>query len=236
MVRPTPRWLAAGLLFTAAAHAADHIDAPFTDGTVAGGDAVDLVEKSYDIADVFAFPTNGGQTVALVMTVFPFADSTSRLNPDVLYQFKVDTDGDRIEDRVIQVTASGTGSAQTVATTGVTTPTVLGTEDNRLLPNLLEGVPFNSTAGVAGGTRLFVGLSDDPFYFDLAAFRNFVAEVKGEPGNDGDPDTIVGFAPAAQNDTLAGANIISIVVEVPQAELGTGTVGVWATTSLLDPQ
>ena len=31
MVRPTPRWLAAGLLFTAAAHAADHIDAPFTD-------------------------------------------------------------------------------------------------------------------------------------------------------------------------------------------------------------
>ena len=61
-----------------------------------------------------------------------------------------------------------------------------------------------------GGGKVQAGLFDDPFFFDLAGF------------NDG-----LNFT---GDDTLAGANVSGIVLEVPSADLGGPNIGVWART------
>ncbi len=66
-------------------------------------------------------------------------------------------------------------------------------------------------ADVDGGGWITAGQFDDPFFFDLAGFQdglNFTG-----------------------NDTLAGADVSAIVLEVPSTWVG-GNVGIWATTTV----
>ena len=63
---------------------------------------------------------------------------------------------------------------------------------------------------LTGGGQVQAGVFDDPFFFDLAGF------------NDG-----LSFT---GDDTLAGANVSAIVLEVPSADLGGPDIGVWART------
>src|ERR1041384_1248773 len=74
---------------------ADHRDAPALQFNPAD-----------DINDVYAFVNQNNNNVVLAMTVNPFV--VPGLNPvfstGTLYQFKIDQDGDAVEDLVIQVT------------------------------------------------------------------------------------------------------------------------------------
>ena len=126
-LRPTsPRWvLAAGLVaFGGLAGAAryaigsDHQDTPF----------VELNPKT-DLTDVYAFPGGSGRTV-LAMDTRAFLTPAGATDPgqasfddDLLYQFKIDTDDDAKEDKVIQVTFTGEGAAQQVEVHGPVAPT-----------------------------------------------------------------------------------------------------------------
>lgn len=62
---------------------------------------------SVDINDVYVFhsPSNPNHTV-LATTVSPFVtpaeNGTRYFEPDAIYQFKIDTNGDAVEDLVIQ--------------------------------------------------------------------------------------------------------------------------------------
>ena len=67
-----------------------------------------------------------------------------------------------------------------------------------------------STISLTGGGIATAGVYDDPFFFDLSGF------------NDG-----LNFT---GNDTLAGANVSAIVMEIPSAQLGGPEIGVWART------
>ena len=192
------------------AMAADHIDAPFTTGT-----------PNADINDLYAFTRN--ENVVLVMTIHPFANSETRLNPDYLYQFKIDLDQDNVEDRVIQVQAVGTGADQRYQIAGPIQPPVLGAQGNEAVPADFSAA-FNETTN-SGDIMAFVGLRDDPFFFDLAQYQAILDDVRenGEitAGGFNDPGV----------DTLGEANTLAIVLEMPRATLGSGTVGVWATSS-----
>ena len=69
-------------------------------------------------------------------------------------------------------------------------------------------VGANLSTSVGGMVQ--AGLFDDPFFFDLVGFNdgfNFTGE-----------------------DTLAGANVSAIVLEIPSSELGGPNIGVWART------
>ena len=224
MLHPIGRLSASALLAAALAAgpalAADHIDAPFT-----------TANPNSDINDLYAF-TPTPDTVALVMTVVPFSDSATRLNPDYLYQFKLDTDGDAVEDQVIQVIASGTEPDQRYFVNGPVAPNVLGATGNTIRLDNALSARFGQTT-TDGSRTAFVGLRDDPFFFDLARFGQIIDDVAGRdgsgPGLEGTPDE--GFNDPG-TDTLGGANTLAIVVEVPRAALGGGTVGVWATSSI----
>jgi len=73
----------------------------------------------------------------------------------------------------------------------------------------------------AGPCRLFVGVRSDPFFADAEGVLHWLAA--GEPG-------IFDWTGA---DTFGDANILSIVLEVPNDMLGGGSeIGTWITVSL----
>src|SRR5213593_156056 len=184
-------------------------------------------DHAADIADVYTFrspvhPDN----VVLVMTVSGFIPpseaSTTFFDPNVLYQWKIDNDGDAVEDLVIQAFVTGTGGHQVMHFRGPAAPAATGTTDRVVLG------PETATVGVSngaapivasrGGMTVFAGVRDDPFFFDLVQFKKIIA----------------GEATAFRNpgvDTFAGFNVLAIVAEVPSSLLGGQKLGVWGTTS-----
>src|SRR5205085_7964481 len=113
----------------AARHAigSDQQDTPF----------VELNPKT-DLTDVYAFPGASGRIV-LVMDTRAFltpAEATdpaeASFDPNLLYQFKIDTDGDAKENKVIQVNFTGEGANQTVHVRGPLTPPIVGAMENEV--------------------------------------------------------------------------------------------------------
>ena len=222
--RSRGRVIAWGLLLATAAalgvtrwiKASDHKDS-----------ALLAADHAADIADVYTFksPVNP-DNVVLVMTVSGFIPpseaSTTFFDPNVLYQWKIDNNGDAVEDLVIQAFVTGTGGHQVMHFRGPAAPAATGTTDRVVLG------PETATVGVSngaapivasrGGMTVFAGVRDDPFFFDLVQFKKIIA----------------GEATAFRNpgvDTFAGFNVLAIVAEVPSSLLGGQKLGVWGTTS-----
>ncbi|HUF36225.1 MAG TPA: DUF4331 family protein [Gemmatimonadales bacterium] len=181
-----------------------------------------------DIADIYSFrsPANSANLV-LVMTVSglipPAEASTTFFDPAVLYQWKIDTDGNAVEDLVVQAFATGTGPDQIMHFRGPVVPEAAGTTSRVPDGDQLVQVAVSSgdtpVTASAGGVTVFAGVRDDPFFFDLAQFNQIVA---GNATGFNDPGI----------DTFAGTNVLALVVEVPIAQLGASSaLGVWGTTS-----
>lgn len=211
--------------------AADHRDAPAIS-----------VDAAADICDVYAF-VNPQDTsrVVLAMTVNPFTvpGIAASFSPDVIYQFKVDVNGDFKEDLVIQAKFSAPGPGQRVSIRGPARPAGPPGSVNALLPpqtQRAEG-PANGTIINAAPLRVFAGLRDDPFFFDLIYVFRALGLQPGGP-----------LTRSPGIDFFAGLNVSVLAVELPgQALLGRRpdepasrgsqrppegpTVRVWATTS-----
>lgn len=185
-------------------------------------------DRAADIADVYAFrgPSNASSLV-LVMTVAglipPAEIGSTFLDSDVLYQWKIDNDGDAVEDLVIQAYVTGSGANQSVHFRGPAAPVTTGTT-NRLLPGadavtVALSTTASPTVATGSGLTAFAGVRDDPFFFDLTRFVEIVGGMQTSFRNPG-------------VDAFAGTAVLALVVEVPISLLGAGTVkGVWGTTS-----
>jgi hypothetical protein len=190
-------------LFAMPASAADHLDAPGL--TPPGGDT------RLDITDVYAFqsPSNPSHTV-LIMGVNPLAGvlNDGTFHPGAVYEFRVDSDGDAIENLTYRVTfAALKGSTEQ----SVTLRSMPGKGGGA--PAMLASGQTNQTISIPGGGSIRAGVFDDPFFFDLNAFL------------------AVDFCNPGEN-FFTGLNISAIVLEVPSTWLGSTNVGVWAETVL----
>lgn len=192
--------------------AADHIDAP----AVAGGTS--------DITDVYAFQGQNTNNVVFVANVQGFispADTgTATFDENVLVEFNIDNDGDAIEDLVIQAIAR----EGVMYFFGPTAPSQSGLNSTILADtsnsNSVAITPFLSNAIVEtnNGMSFFAGPRDDPFYFDFGAYSAIIA---GDATSFNSPG----------QDTFAGQNVLSIVVELPKTMVGTGdSVNFWVET------
>ncbi len=199
-------------------YAADHIDAPAVTGPGS-------TSPGNDITDIYAFqsPADNSKMVFVLNTqglLSPAASATASFPANVMYEFNIDNTGDNVEDLVIQCLVQGgkmrvygpvapgtTGTVSMVRTGGPVTETNV--------------TAYGSTAVVgtnANGTKVFAGPRDDPFFFDLARFKEILAGTQPGFSNPG-------------VDAFAGTNVMSIVVEVPKTLLGTAaTINVWGET------
>lgn len=196
------------------ASGADHGDAPLT-----------KADHQLDIADVYAFAGSNGNLV-LAMTVNGLAmpgetPAFGSTDAGKLYQFKIDSNGDAIPDVSLNVSFSSLAAGGT--TQHVTVRKAVGAQADTTSNGgavLIEGDTTDAgnppaISSNATNDKLFAGLRDDPFFFDLNAFK---AGLKfRNPGND----------------TFLGLNVNAIVIELaPDEILGAGSSGgVWGLTS-----
>lgn len=187
--------------------AADHLDAPSSGGTTA------------DIADFFAFePETGSANTTFVVdlqsNVLPDL-AYGTFDEDILTEINIDTDGDLVEDLVIQaIPRDGRmyffyGEA---ADLGLNSQVLV----NAPLGDVAISAETATVETTDSGVRIFAGPRQDPFFFD---FFQFNAVINPDPES-----APLGFLPPSEaENTFAGANTMSIVVEMPNAMLGTTT-------------
>jgi len=244
--RPTtrPRALVAGLVVLAGAAgtaalviASDHQDTPFTE----------LNPKS-DLTDVYAFPGASAGRIVLAMDTRAFLTPAQATDPteasfdhNLLYQFKIDNNGDAKEDEVIQVSFTGEGADQQVEVRGPIAPPVQGAMENEIAgaAPVVTGA-LGTILGDASGIQVFAGPRDDPFFIDLEAAFCILPDRRPVQGP---LSTSCALQPNGQApfffrnpgiNYVAGFNVNSIVIELPSAMLENGTpgrLGIWGTIS-----
>ncbi len=217
-------------------------------GLSRGSDHADTAENvnriGADLTDVFAFPNPADATkVVLVMNAHGLipAGQSPGFDNRVLYQFKIDVNGDYVEDLVIQFRFNGVGPNQRVIMAGPMKPFITGTTSIFGRPNPKKGT-INETFTPLTGVSVFAGVRSDPFFFDLNQFLTiFPDRGTSLTGTQVDFPSIMaantpqagGFRPAGQAaDFLANLNVLSIVIEMPKAMLGGGVIHLWETTSI----
>ena len=186
-----------------------------------GSQAADHLESTLvmrdgrtDINDLYVFkaPANANRAV-LAMTVNPVAGDQSPTNfrPNAAYEFHVDDDGDAGTDtryRVVFGEVREEDGTQRMEVFRGSTRIGRGR----------TGAPLSLT----GGGRAQAGVFDDPFFFDLNAFKD---QVKGGGGGRT-------FCDGTPTNFFAGLNVTGIVLNVPRASLGDDSIGVWARTRI----
>jgi len=183
--------------------AADHLDAPLTSA-----------DGRLDINDVYAFKS-GSKTV-LIMTINPAAGvlSMTTFHPNATYEFLIDGNGDAKPDTEIEIDFGKVkeGNLQNVEVE----------IDGPQREVEAEG-RTGRTIRISGGGKLRAGVFDDPFFFDLDAFKGTGGRTFCDSGTVNFFDT---------NGLAAGGfNVSAIVLEVPSGWLDSDSnIGVWART------
>lgn len=226
-----------------------------------GSDHVDTAEvelsPTLDLNDVYAFPGSSDDRIVLVMDIASPINALGRnvqgLDPNALYMFKIDNNGDAREDLVLQFMVDemtdGTqrvnvlGPAAPVGARGDTTGMVVGLVSSPVSAGNAFGQNFTTDSGM----QVFVGPRNDPFYLDFEQFVQILPDrrpatfLTNVAFDDKMPSAFCGatapFDTSCQpKDFFTGANTISIVVEMPESMLGAGSgadaqLGIWATIS-----
>lgn len=213
-------------LLPATAFAADHIDSPSA-----------VSEPAADITDLFAWMTTDASKINLVLDVTPFAGADSKFSDAVQYIFHVSS-------------SAGYGMAQT-ETQILCQFDAAGAAECWAGDDYVKG-DASAEAGlmsVKGGIKVFSGLRNDPFFMEFAGFTETVKAVvaaapsldfdaEGCPAVDAATSGVLvgqlqsGADAAAASNTFAGANVLSLVLQVDKALVTPGgpVVSVWAST------
>lgn len=180
--------------------AADHADPPNRVGA-----ALDAA----DIADLYAWHST--DTLTLVLTysgpAMPAAGQSGMYDADVIYGVHIDNDGDNVADEDIWVRFGQNGLGEW----GVQIEGLPGETD------ALRGAVETNLTGA--NAQAWVGLRDDPFFFDLQGFGDTLAT-----GNLAFDNT---------RDSFAGQNVTALVIEVPIANAlnGGSSLSIWSTSA-----
>jgi len=178
-------------------------------------------DSRLDLTDLYAFPKpgNAGKSI-LIMNVHPSLGlnpagptTDDPFAPEAIYELKIDTDGDLVADIAYRVRfISDNTGAQTATLRRVEGEQAAGTGDDGQI--ILEGTPVSTGRDAriteAGDYRFFAGWRGDPFFFDTQGALNSL-QFTGV-------------------DFFADADVCSIVLEVPNSDLGPKKMGLWART------
>lgn len=194
----------------AQAPAADHNDPPDASGDTAA-----------DIADFYAWHDADGNMVVVLSIAgasMPVADQTGTYDADVLYGIHFSDTGsggdplyEATHDIWVRFGANDAGDW------GMQVMNLPGEDDM-----VVGAVETPLTA--PNGAMAWVGLADDPFFFDLEGFQDTVTT--------GDLSFASLAAGGSARDSLMGTNATTIVLQFPASDVTSagGMVHTWATT------
>lgn len=177
--------------------AADHVDSPATKADTAA-----------DITDVYSWHTDNGTLVAVInYSGLLEAGAAPVYDDKVVYGLHIDNDGDNAADKTIWVrfgkNSEGAWGVQVVDLPGNDTP-VVG--------------PVATVLDAGLGQKVYAGLRDDPFFFDLQGYQETL--MTGTISFD------------SKRDTFKMTNVMSIVLEISLDGIsgGSNNLQVWAST------
>ena len=189
-----------------------------------------------DISDFYLF--RGEQGTVFVMdvnhSIAPQATGKQvpkGFHPEARYEFKVDTNGDYVEDLTYRLTfgALDENAGQTLELSRLT-----GAEaaDARASGARIAQGATGQTIAAAAGVRLWVGKAGDPFWIEPD-----VLHAIGHALADGTRADLGSWSPAKAKNLFAGHTVYSIVLEVPDDQLlpiakPDKRINAWALTSL----
>lgn len=176
--------------------AADHADSPTTTDDPAG-----------DLSDIYAWHDGSKMIVAFGFAGLAEAGLPAVYDPEVLYTVHIDNDGDNMADHDVYVRFGSNPAGDW----GVRVENLPG------VPDPVIG-PVESTIEAGLDLRVFAGLRDDAFFFDLDGFR--ATTMTGTLMFD------------STRDTFTGKNITAVVLEmsVDAVAGGSDSVSVWVST------
>lgn len=227
-----------------------------------GSDHADTVESTskpgIDLTDLHIFPGQDPNNVVFALSVRPLIPAGQGGNfsfdPDVLYQFKIDTNGDAVEDLVLQARFEGTAGAQKVFISGPIKPSRLGTVTQFERPYATTGL-INQIFSPDPDKKMkvFAGARADSFFLDLvqlgtilpdrlsalpaSAFPPLTGQTKATIKEANTPQSTTWRPKGQAQDFFTNYNLLSIVVEMPRTMLAdpttkkVGKIGVWETAS-----
>lgn len=189
-------WIAlvVGALIAFPLSASDHIDGPVT-----------TAHRVADLSDLFAFPTPGEPGfLTVILDAYPLVPGSGHFSDKVTYTVLV--------RRAAIVESGGTTSIETGEEVAVDctfeTPEV--TADHVATCRSSNGLRAQSRYGVVdvadrgAGFRLYTGMRADPFFLDAAFFSDAIAGK---------------LDPPAGSNTMIGANVLAVVLELDLARL-----------------
>ncbi len=179
-------------------------------------DHFDAEDPRTDITDLYAFPAPGRpDRSVLILDVNPEPSALEiSFDPAASYELKIDTDGDLEADIAFHVLFSSPfGTVATATLYRATGETARGT--GAVGEIVIADAPMSITASApiaeSGGYRFFTGVRSDPHFKDIQGFRNDFQFTGHDP--------------------VAERNVIGIVLEVPNADLGArGPIRIWGRT------
>jgi hypothetical protein len=196
---------------------ADHRDSP-----------TNIANPTADINDVYAFrsPENNNNLV-VALSVNPLiapADNQRRgvFDPSVQFQVHVDRNGDLGDEATVNIRM--TSAPPQLIFEGLGAPLVVP-----ITPPTATSPMVSSFSN--GAIKIFAGLRDDPFFFDLTGFQQFIANPQAPARG------LRTAAQGAPTDTFAGMNVLAIVMELPITALtggtasNTGTIRTWVSST-----
>ena len=185
-----------------------------------------------DITDLYVFRGEVG-TVFMMNVCHSIAGNipTPGYHPEGMYEFKIDLDGDAVEDLTFRMTfddRDADGRQRFVLRL------ITGTDaaDPHAEGVVLANGRTDEVATTPAGVRFWAGKAGDPFWIEPD-----VLHAVGHAFQDGTVIDLSNWDPAKAKNLFAGCTVYSMVLEVPDSELvsraGHGRrIRVWALASL----
>src|SRR5438034_2443787 len=174
-----------------------------------------------DMTDLYAFTKPGDPDKSLlILNVHPSfrldlpePTTSEPFKPGALYEFKIDTNGDAVADVCYSVQFASSGDGEQSATMRRLQGMRAGSVDEQgevIVQRAPVSIGKEALVTQVGDFRFFFGWRSDSFFFDVNGNFNHM-QFTGD-------------------DFFKDKNVCSIALELPNSELGTNKVGIWART------
>ena len=185
-----------------------------------------------DITDLYVFRGETGTVFVINVCHSIFGPIPAPgYHPEGMYEFKVDLNGDAVEDITYRLTfdeRDKQGNQRYVVRC------IRGAEavDPHAPGTVVAQGTTGETVTTASGLRVWAGKAGDPFWIEPD-----VLHAVGHAFQDGTVVNLAGWDPSRAKNLFAGHTVYSIVLEVPDGELLAGAgdkrrIGVWAVSTL----
>lgn len=185
-----------------------------------------------DITDLYLFRGETGTVFVIDLCHSIFGPiPTPGYHPEGMYEFKVDLNGDAVEDLTYRFTFDERDAQgkqryvlRSVRGADAASPDAPG--------EIVARGTTGETVTTPSGLRVWAGKAGDPFWIEPD-----VLHAVGHAFQDGKPIDLSGWDPTRAKNLFAGHTVYSIVLEVPDEELLAGAgdkrrIGVWAVATL----